>query len=236
MPENAGTTWQLSVLLAGDVASDLRGLGEFNQRYGAKGAGGAAQLLGDTVEAKAESAESIGRLLALVPRGLTAYVEVPVEPDPAPLLAAIARGGGRAKVRTGGVTDEVFPIAGDLLRFLAACAATGLPFKATAGLHHPIRATYRLTYAPNSAQGMMYGYLNVLLAAAFLQAGLALDEALDVLQERDVAAFQFGDQGLAWRSHQLGNAQIAQARRLAIAFGSCSFREPVDELEGLGLL
>jgi len=82
----------------------------------------------------------------------------------------------------------------------------------------------------------MYGYLNLFLTAAFLQAGLPPGEARDVLQERDPAAFQFDDQGVGWRGRRLINAQLAQARRLAIAFGSCSFREPVDDLNRLGLL
>ena len=58
-----------------------------------------------------------------------------------------------------------------LLRFLRACTEAGVPFKATAGLHHPLRAEYRLTYAPDSPRGTMFGFLNVFLAAAFLRPG-----------------------------------------------------------------
>ena len=43
-----------------------------------------------------------------------------------------------------------FPATGDLLRFLRAASAHRVPFKATAGLHHPLRAEYRLTYEPDS--------------------------------------------------------------------------------------
>ena len=49
---------------------------------------------------------------APVPRYLQAYVEIPVDRDPAPLVAAIGRAGGRAKVRTGGVTADAFPAGG----------------------------------------------------------------------------------------------------------------------------
>ena len=43
-----------------------------------------------------------------------------------------------------------------------------VPFKATAGLHHPLRGSYPLTYAPVSARAPMYGFLNLFLAAAFV--------------------------------------------------------------------
>jgi hypothetical protein len=229
-PGEPTAIWRMSALAGADLAADAAAIEAFNARHTA----GTAWI--DTIELKASSLAEIRAAKQALPGWLIAYVELPIGDDPRPLIAELAALGMRGKVRTGGVLPEVFPPAEDLLRFLAASVAAALPFKATAGLHHPIRATYRLTYAPDSAQGIMYGYLNVFLAAAFLQAGLAPDEALDVLRERDAAAFQFGDQGLAWRGRQLGTAQIAQARQLAIAFGSCSFREPVDDLKTLDLL
>ena len=97
---------------------------------------------------------------------------------PAPLVAAIARRGGRAKMRTGGVTAEAFPTAAQVLRFLRACTEARVPFKATAGLHHPLRAEYRLTYAPDSPRGTMFGFLNVFLTAVLLRHGLSDKDAL----------------------------------------------------------
>jgi hypothetical protein len=226
----AATPWRLSALAGADLVADLAAVEAFNVRQAA----GGAKI--DTIELKAGNLAEIRAAKRALPNWLIAYVELPIGDDPHPLIADLAELGLRAKVRTGGVLPAVFPPAADLIRFMAACAAAGLPFKATAGLHHPIRAAYRLTYAPDSAKSMMYGYLNVFLTAAFLRAGLALDAALDVLQERDAAAFQFDDQGMAWRGHQLSNTQHAQARQLAIAFGSCSFREPIDDLKVLGLL
>jgi hypothetical protein len=237
LPREAAAPWRISALAGGiptkggaDLAADLAAIEAFNARHSA------ATLHIDTIELKAGSLAEIRAAQRMLPNWLIAYVELPISDDPRPFVAELAELGLRGKVRTGGVLPQLFPAAADLVRFMAACAAVGLPFKATAGLHHPIRAAYRLTYAPNSAQGMMYGYLNVFLTAAFLQAGLALDEALDMLQERDPAAFQFEDRGVAWRGRRLTNTQLAQARQRAIAFGSCSFREPVDELVALGLL
>jgi len=229
-PHDSATPWRLSVLAGADLAADLAAIEAFNARHTA----GTRWI--DTIEWRAGGLTEIRAAKRILPSRLIAYVELPIHDEPHPLIAELAELGMRAKVRTGGVLPEVFPPAVDLLRFLAACAATALPFKATAGLHHPIRATYRLTYAPDSAEELMYGYLNVFLTAAFLRAGLALDAALDVLQERDPAAFQFDDRGVAWRGHQLSNMQLLQARQLAVAFGSCSFREPIEGLEALGLL
>ena len=42
-----------------------------------------------------------------------------------------------AKLRTGGVVPEAFPKSLDIIRFVRTCAAANVPFKATAGLHHP---------------------------------------------------------------------------------------------------
>ena len=85
-------------------------------------------------------------MLAMLPEGVTAYFELPIDADPAPL----AGGRGRAKVRTGGLTPEAFPAPADLARFLYRCAKARVPFKATAGLHHPIRSMQRCTYEPDS--------------------------------------------------------------------------------------
>jgi hypothetical protein len=229
LPRDAAP-WRLSALAGADLAADLAAIEAFDARHSA------AMVQIDTIELKAGSLAEIRAAKRALPDWLVAYVELQLGDEPRTLVAELAELGLRGKVRTGGVLPELFPPAADLVRFMAACVAVGLPFKATAGLHHPIRAAYRLTYAPNSALGMMYGYLNVFLTVAFLRAGLALDEARDVLQERDPAAFQFGDQGVAWRGRRLTNTQLAQARQLAVAFGSCSFREPVDDLKALGLL
>lgn len=226
--------WPLAVLLADAGPEELRALGEFNCRHAAQGA---PALSGDVVEVKADSVAAVERIGAAVPRYLRAYVEVPLRPDPAPLLAAIGRIGARAKVRTGGVTADAFPAAADLARFLAACAAAGVAFKATAGLHHPLRAEYRLTYRPDSATGTMYGFLNVFLAAAFLREGMAEADAVRLLEERDPGAIRFSAGGVEWRGRRLEAEEIARAREAGIVgFGSCSFTEPLGDLRTLRLL
>ena len=235
LPEQPTTApWRLSVLLGPDPAAEVRALGELNCRHAATGAGA---LVGDAVELKAATAEQVERTLTSLPKHLQVYVEVPVERDPAELVAAIARHGGRAKVRTGGVTPEAFPATADLVRFLRACTAAGVPFKATAGLHHPLRASYRLTYAPDSPRGTMFGFLNVFLTAALLREGLSDADAARLLEEGDPRAFSLDEGGIAWRGRRIEAAAIRAAREQAIvSFGSCSFTEPIDDLASLHLL
>jgi hypothetical protein len=155
--------WPLAVLLTDAGAEEIRALGEFNCRHAAEGA---PALSGDVVEVKADSVAAIERIAAAVPRYLQAYIEVPIGQDPSPLIAAVGRAGARAKVRTGGITPDAFPSAQNLARFFRACADVGVAFKATAGLHHPLRAEYRLTYRPDSASGD--ADFNLFLAAAFI--------------------------------------------------------------------
>jgi hypothetical protein len=235
LPADADDPWRLSVLLGADPAADVRGLGELNCRHAAAGAGA---LVADVVELKAETAEAVEAALAGLPRHLTVFVELPLNRDPAPAVAAIARHGAGAKVRTGGVTEDAFPATADLLRFLRAAVAAGVPFKATAGLHHPIRARYRLTYEPDSPSGTMYGFLNLFLAAAFLRQGMGDGDAARLLEETDPASLAFEREGgIVWRGHRLGPDALVEARARGLgSFGSCSFEEPVGDLASLHLL
>ena len=189
------------------------------------------------VELKAETADAVEAALAGLPRHLAAFVELPLARDPGPALAVIARHGAGAKVRTGGVTEDAFPATDDLLRFLRAAVNAGVPFKATAGLHHPLRARYRLTYEPDSASGTMFGFLNLFLAAAFLRQGMNDADAGRLLEEGDPASIGFDRQGVSWRGHRLEAAALDEARRGGLgSFGSCSFEEPIGDLASLGLL
>jgi len=229
-----GEPWRLAALLGADPVADVRAIAEFNRRHAAHGAGAVAA---DVVEAKAGDANAVASLLDAMPGYLQAYLEVPVDRDPAPLVRAIGERGGRAKIRTGGVTPDTFPSATDVARFITACVDAGVPFKATAGLHHPLRAVYPLTYAPDSARGTMFGFLNVFLAAAFMALGLDPAAAVRLLEESDPSSLRFADGAVEWRGRRLGAGEIAGARgRTIVSFGSCSFTEPIGDLAALGLL
>jgi hypothetical protein len=163
------------------------------------------------------------------------FVEIPIEHTES--LADLARAGLRVKIRTGGVTSDAFPSSAQVAAFLAACNRAGAAFKATAGLHHPLRCERPLTYDAGSPLATMHGFLNLFLAAAFVREGMGEDEALALLEERLPEAFRFEDGGVTWRRRRLTTARLRESReRFAMAFGSCSFEEPVAELRELGLL
>jgi len=147
------------------------------------------------------------------------------------LLDEIKRRGLRAKIRTGGITPDAFPPIDDVAAFLRACHARGIAFKATAGLHHPLRCVKPLTYEPNAPTGTMHGFINVFLAAAML------DDAEEILLEQDPHAFAFDDDGATWRDRRVSTQDLTTMRRdFAISFGSCSFEEPIGDLRALGWL
>jgi hypothetical protein len=145
--------------------------------------------------------------------------------------------GGWAKIRTGGLTPDAIPSSAQLAAFLSDAVSRRVPFKATAGLHHPLRSVHALTYAQDSPRATMHGFLNVFAAAAFAWHGMDQGHVEELLEETNVGALEFADEDLYWNGHHLTAAQIVEARRaFAHSFGSCSFEEPITELRELGLL
>ncbi len=152
----------------------------------------------ETLETK-----SAGRL------SLPTYCEVPLD--------QIA--GGYAKIRCSDITSEA------LADFLCNAAAKHMPFKATAGLHHPMR----------SAE--MHGFLNVFIAATFAWYGMDRTAVRELLDETDPRTLEFNDDELRWREWTASTADVEQARRdFAHSFGSCSFDEPINDLRALCLI
>lgn len=179
----------------------------------------------DTIEVKAASADDVERI-ARAATERTVYVEI----AGVALLDALAANGLRAKIRTGGVTADAFPDAQHVADFIGACMARRLPFKATAGLHHPLRCVKPLTYEPEAPRGTMHGFVNVFLAAAMP------DRAAEILLDDDPRSFDFDDDGVSWRGRRVATSDLAAMREYAISFGSCSFEEPIDDLKELGWL
>ncbi|MDX2029307.1 MAG: hypothetical protein SF339_01460 [Blastocatellia bacterium] len=222
--------WRLSALGGGDPTADLAEIARFNDCHAA----GEAQV--DTIEFKAATSEEILSSMARIPASLTAYIEIPIVEDPTRLIETISDRGARAKVRTGGVTADAFPASTNLARFIVLCSDEDVPFKATAGLHHPMRGVHRLTYEPDSPSAMMHGFLNVFLAAAFAQNGIGLEQLAELLEERSPEAFRFEQGSVTWRGEMAVRAHIRNTRSLlAVSFGSCSFLEPIEDLKKMGL-
>ncbi len=196
-----------------------------------------AELVVDTVEFKAASVPELEAAVGALGRSRTCYVEVPVAGDPVELLTRIAGLGLRAKIRAGGVTPEQFPTAAQVVRFMERCRELALPFKATAGLHHPLTGDYRLTYEAGSASGRMFGFLTLFAAAAAVALGWRTDEVTGLLEEGSAEACRLDAAGLHWRGRTIPVDALGELRQSgAIAFGSCSFTEPLADLRTLGYL
>lgn len=187
----------------------------------------------DSIEIKAANAGEIDRAIDLLHPGITPYFEV----TDLKLIPVIRKKTARAKIRTGGITPEAFPTPEFVAEFLHICAATGTPFKATAGLHHPLRCHRPLTYSAAGPSGWMFGFLNVFVAALFARKSATLDQLADLLVLESPHTIQFDSGAIQWNRHSLTEREIAATRRdFAISFGSCSFEEPVEDLKALHLL
>lgn len=157
----------------------------------------------------------------------TAYFELPPGERPREELtetvAAVAAAGGRVKLRCGG---EHVPTVEHVALVIAACRDAGCVFKATAGLHHPFR------------RGSEHGFLNLLVAAAFAHArNAAVPELERLLGEERPEAFSVSPAGLSAGGSRLEVEEIRVSREhLFAGLGSCSWREPVEDLRALGML
>jgi hypothetical protein len=149
-------------------------------------------------------------LLTAVP--VESYVEA--APDAMPRRAPhMAADGARAKIRCG---PDPPPI-DELAAAIRALRQHSVPFKATAGLHHAVR------------QDGAHGFLNLLAAAIFGDEEAALGED-------DAETFRVDGESFAWRDRTASTVEVERGRELFVAFGSCSFSEPVEELHALGFL
>ena len=147
-------------------------------------------------------------------------------------LRAIAEAAGRAKIRCGGATANDFPAPEQIASFIAGCHQLNLSFKATAGLHHPIRH-----WDPDSGV-MRHGFLNVVGAAVLANSGITdIDLLAEIIAEEDVSAFELSDARLRWRGYLADPGGVALARaNFILGYGSCSFTEPVADLAAMGII
>jgi len=227
--------WTLSVLIDGPLDQSLAAIDEFNRSH-YKNHHYSAVV--DTVEVKVATPEAIDYALDSLPEELAPFFEVPQAADLRAFATALAGTGAAAKIRTGGVTAELFPTAEQVVDFLMAMNTVDVPFKATAGLHHPFRRTAPLTYEAGSAQCAMHGFVNLFLCAAMIRT-LEIDRATAVhlMLEHQPESIKLADDGVSWRGLMLTTDEIAEAREeFAICFGCCSFDDPIDDLRKLTIL
>lgn len=223
--ERLGTRWPLTALASADATADAAAIEAFNARY----IHGGPEV--QALEARAGSPEEIRSIRGTVPPRYALYVEIQLGGDAPALLRAVHQAGAFAKVRTGGIRASEIPAPEAVLEFLAHAAQARLPFKATAGLHHPVRGLAPLTYEPGSACATLFGYLNVVLAATVLWHGRPRGEALRLLTLESRPAPEIGDTAIEWDGIRIEVEEIARARREFVrSIGSCSFTEPLEEI------
>lgn len=223
--------WTISVLAApDDPALDTLGgeVARFNERLHADGAAVVA------IELAVRTDADIDRAARQLPERYERYLELPLDGRLPDLVRATALAGCYAKVRTGGVTAETFPSPAALARFIALCTEHEVPFKATAGLHHPFRGSYPLTYEPQSLRATMHGFMNLVMASALLYAGRIGEETAAAILASG-GPFTLEENGIRWGSHLASGLELSFSRaHLFRSVGSCSFEDGLGDLRRAG--
>ena len=216
MPKSDEEPWQLSVLLPEASSDSFTTAAQQVIDFNMSNCGAVANV----VEFKATSTAEIDSALSCIHDDIFPFIELPINQDPRGLIAALAGSIAGAKVRTGGISPELYPSVEDLARFIHCCAISNLQFKATAGMHHPWR-----NY--NESVGVYeFGFLAVLYATAAAKFHDATPEGIaDILQSDEVDLDSCTEEML----------ELVRAE-LFCSFGSCSIDDPRTDLQAMGLL
>jgi len=248
--QKAGRDWQelepttplrLSVLGGSIVAPEFGS--RLDQMAKTVRAGGQIEIIELHLPSAPDSASSLDRILAHMTSEIAARdldnLDVFLESSGdsgrqlIPRLKHTERAGRLGfKLRCGGVEASAFPSVETVAWVLMSCVEHQVPFKATAGLHHPIR------YFDSHLGVTSHGFLNVFVAgllAAISDADWALVEGC--LMEEKPAHFGTSEGSVSWSGHEIAAEKVRDLRsQLMTSFGSCSFREPVEDLRALGWL
>ena len=185
-----------------------------------------------------------GRVTTNGSRSLTPYFEVSLLGEwrtRLPAAAAAVRDTDRKagdhnrvglKIRCGGLEASAIPEVVAVAAAIATCRATGVPLKATQGLHHPFR------YHDPELDADVHGFINLFAASALAHVhDLPVKTLIDIVAETDPETFVVEPEILGWRDYSASTDDIAEARRsLLTSFGSCSFSDPRDDLRTLGFV
>jgi len=220
-----------------NLRTDLRDIAAFRKRHGSR-------VKVDTLEVRLppdladprlpDSALSLYKTLRVFPVvDLFPFCEAPSRPEE--LVQQLAQLSGEQvgfKLRCGGLEASAFPSSQQMAAILHSCLDAGVPFKATAGLHHP------LPRFDASVQARMHGFINLFLAGALAYSrGISPEQICRLLDDDQADHFSFTDKEARWQKYRVTTAEIAAARRHFVrSFGSCSFDEPRQHLRALGWL
>ncbi|GAA4481888.1 hypothetical protein GCM10023094_30800 [Rhodococcus olei] len=155
--------------------------------------------------------------------GVDIYIEVPRGGRRAEILAGLSGTDHRAKFRTGGVVADAYPDEAELAAAIETVVSLGVPFKATAGLHHAVRNT-----DPDTGFEQ-HGFLNLMVATHQAGAGAGVEDLAAVLADRD-------GRRLAAALRALPADAVAALRARFRSYGTCSIADPLADLTALGLV
>lgn len=135
------------------------------------------------------------------------------------------------KLRCGGLEVSAFPDTDRVSGIIIACRDAGVPLKATAGLHHPIR------HYNDNLQTRVHGFINVFGAGVLTNVhGLEPQKVVAIIEE-EAEGFSFSDEAFSWNDLSVTVEDITRIRQQClISYGSCSFDEPREDLLALGWL
>ncbi len=212
----------VSVVVTGGAAA-IAGLGPLPH---------AAALEVPGVETAADAEAAVAALRASRPEGSAGFVEVPRGASRPAVLDVLAGTEFFAKFRTGGTVASAFPSEAELAEAIVGCAARGLPFKCTAGLHHAVRHT-----APDTGFEH-HGFLNVLLATRAATDGVSGVPGASGASEADVAELLALRDGAAVADliRAFTADDVDRVRRMFLSYGTCDIAEPIEDLAALGLI
>lgn len=216
--------WELAVVGTSPdaVREDLDSIEAFEHEF-------SEYALANCYELKAPEGLSPKVLKVLAEQDYDTFVEIPLGPTFSEQVAILAQAEAiGVKARLGGITPGTIPSVADVAEFIKLTSDLELPFKLTAGLHHPLRHV-----DPNL--GPMHGFLNCLLAAAFTaHFDLTTTEIMMILDEQDPVHFEFDDEIIRIGDLDLEVDDLLNFRMLLGGIGSCSITEPIEGLSGIG--
>ena len=139
------------------------------------------------------------------------------------------------KLRTGGTEAAAIPSTREVALFMQVCHEFELRWKATAGLHQPLRH-----HDPELGTDL-HGFINLLMSAVLMRSSCVAHSPVLILSDTDPEHFEFDGElchwGLTAERVCADKRKVRQARTHGFAsFGSCDFDEPRDHLRRLGWL
>ena len=118
------------------------------------------------------------------------------------------RGLAGFKFRCGGATAADVPSSSELAEVIRACRDAHVFWKATAGLHHPLRHLDATLGVP------IHGFINLFTASVMADLHRLDSEKIQaILDDEDPSDFRFGGNVLTWRDRSATCKQITSARR-----------------------